>query len=201
MLQCYSVMARAFYIEEYKRGRKKKECVCVQFKCSIGFFYPVSLSAYDCLKIAADGPSVFPFSKHPLFLFSEKKKTPSTNFGYYMFQLSYSLSPHPPTFRYYSFLFWGGGSSSWTPATLQTRAPKHTQESPIATACFGTRDTSQTIGSRRSLIKFERSIQSSPTQKKKRYGLRIYLSSSKRRAEPPETDPHIQTRRCKSQKR
>lgn len=66
----------------------------------------LSLSAYDCLKIAADGPSVFPFSKHPLFLFS--KKPPSTNFGYYVPALLFSL-PHPPTFRYYSFLFGEGG--------------------------------------------------------------------------------------------
>lgn len=106
----------------------------------------------------------------PSFYFLKKKKPPP-RISVIICSSSLILSPpHPPTFRYYSFLFWGGGSSSWTPATLQTRAPKHTQESPIATACFGTRDTSQTIGSRRSLIKFERSIQSSPTQKKKDMG-------------------------------
>lgn len=128
MLQCYSVMARAFYIEEYKRGRKKKECVCVQFKCSIGFFYPVSLSAYDCLKIAADGPSVFPFSKHPLFLFSEKKKTPSTNFGYYMFQLSYSLSPPSTHLSLLFFSFWGRGEFKLDASdAADARAKTHTR--------------------------------------------------------------------------
>jgi hypothetical protein len=118
-------------------------------------------------------------------------KNPPPRISVIMFQLSYSLSPiHPPFVIILFFL--GRGGSSWTPATLQTRAPKHTQESPIATACFGT-STSQTIGSRQSLINklwAERSIQSSPTKKEKRYGLRIYLSS-KRRAESPETDPHI----------
>ncbi len=117
MLQCYSVMARAFY-------RREKKGVC-----SVQMFHRLlllclSLSAYDCLKIAADGPSVFPFSKHPLFLFS--KKPPSTNFGYYVPALLFSL-PHPPTFRYYSFLFGEGGFKLDASDAADARAKTHTR--------------------------------------------------------------------------
>lgn len=137
----------------------------------------------------------------PSFYF--RKKKPPPRISVIMFQsLSFSL-PHPPTFRYYSFLFWeGGGEFKLDASDAVRRARQNTQESPIATACFGT-STSQTIGSRRSLIKLwaERCIQSSPSKKKKRYGLRIYLSSKPGR--PPLKLIHTSRHeiRCKSQKR
>lgn len=122
MIQCYSVMARAFY-----RMRKEKKRVCSNVpSCSC-------VSLYDCLKIAADGPSVFHSPNTPS-LFSK----PPHDFRLLCSALSL---PHPPTFYYcipfsFLFLFQVGRQRRCR------RAPKHTHKSSYSNRLFWERSTS-----------------------------------------------------------
>lgn len=104
-------MARAFF---QKRNKK----VCSNVPCAFFCVLFSHVSAYDCLKIAADGPSVFHSPNTPLF-------SNPPRFSVIMFSL---FSPLPPTF-YYSFFF-----SNWTPATLETRAK--TYKGSYSNRCF-----------------------------------------------------------------